>query len=320
MQVSPKHDIVYVVTKFGFLYLFDIHSSKAVFRTRIADTIFCAQESSSGMLGVTARKGQVLQVTVNDATIVQYIVTTLRDSALALSIASRANLPGAEDLYNTEFNRLASAGDIQGAAALAAASPQGLLRNAQTIQRFQQMPAQPGQQQPVLQHFSVLLARGKLNKLEAMELARPVLQQGRGQLLEKWLTEDKLECSEELGDLVAQADQKMALSVYLRAECPEKVINCFMQQGEFDKIVAYAAQTGYRCDYSFMLQNLVRANPQSALDFAQKLATAEGGPLIDVNNVVEIFMSVNRIQETTAFLLEALKGNKQEEGFMQTIY
>ena len=33
---------------------------------------------------------------------------------------------------------------------------------------------------------------------------------------------------------------KMALSVYLRAEVPEKAINCMMQRGEFEKIVAYA--------------------------------------------------------------------------------
>jgi len=42
-------------------------------------------------------------------------------------------------------------------------------------------------------------------------------------LLEKWLKEDKLECSEELGDLVKQADPTLALSVYLRANVPNKV-------------------------------------------------------------------------------------------------
>ena len=46
---------------------------------------------------------------------------------------------------------------------------------------------------------------------------------GRKQLLEKWLKEDKLECSEELGDLVKQADPTLALSVYLRANVPAKV-------------------------------------------------------------------------------------------------
>lgn len=56
-----------------------------------------------------------------------------------------------------------------------------------------------------------------------MELCKPVLTQGRKHLLEKWLKEDKLECSEELGDLVKQADINLGLSVYLRGNVPNKV-------------------------------------------------------------------------------------------------
>lgn len=66
--------------------------------------------------------------------------------------------------------------------------------------------------------------QGQLNKFESLELSRPVLQQGKKQLMEKWLKEDKLECSEELGDLVKQVDPTLALSVYLRANVPNKVL------------------------------------------------------------------------------------------------
>jgi len=65
--------------------------------------------------------------------------------------------------------------------------------------------------------------QGKLNKLESLELCRPVLQQGRKQLMEKWLKDEKLECSEELGDLVKPVDSTLALSIYLRANVPNKV-------------------------------------------------------------------------------------------------
>ena len=43
---------------------------------------------------------------------------------------------------------------------------------------------------------------GKLNAQESLELAKPVIQQGKQQLLQKWIGEDKLECTEELGDHV----------------------------------------------------------------------------------------------------------------------
>ena len=69
---------------------------------------------------------------------------------------------------------------------------QGILRTPETIQRFQQVPAQPGQTSPLLQYFGILLESSQLNKYEALELCRPVLAQGKKQLVEKWLKEDKV--------------------------------------------------------------------------------------------------------------------------------
>ena len=53
-------------------------------------------------------------------------------------------------------------------------------------------PAAPGGLSPILQYFGILLEKGELNHLESLELAKPVLQQGRKQLLEKWLKENKV--------------------------------------------------------------------------------------------------------------------------------
>ena len=55
----------------------------------------------------------------------------------------------------------------------------------------------------------------------------------------------QLECSEELGDLVKSVDPTLALSVYLRANVPNKVIQCFAETGQFPKIVLYAKKVGF---------------------------------------------------------------------------
>jgi len=322
MQLGSKHDVLFMITKMGYLFVFDVHSGKALYRAKISnETIFvaCPLTATGGCLGVTARSGQVLNIGLNEATLVPYVAQTLRDAPLALALAGRLGLPGAEDLYRQEFARLLGAGDAAGAARLAATSPRGLLRTPETIARFQSLPTAPGQPAPVFQYFSVLLETQKLSAQESLELARPVVQQGRAQLLEKWLKEDKLECSEELGDIIVAVDVTMALSVYLRANAAEKAINCFIQRGEYDKVVAYAQKVGYRADYTFMLQNLLRAgNGPAATEFAKRLVAAEGGPLVDLNQTVEAFMGMNKIQETTALLLEALKGDRKEEGYLQT--
>lgn len=57
----------------------------------------------------------------------------------------------------------------------------------------------------------------------------------------------QLECSEELGDLVKAVDPTLALSVYLRANVPNKVIQCFAETGQFPKIVLYAKKVCFLC-------------------------------------------------------------------------
>merc|ERR1719353_153446 len=319
MQVSDKYNCVYMVTKFGYMHLYDLESATLIYMNRIsAETIFVTapHEASGGIVGVN-RKGQVLCVTVDEANLVPYVCKQLSNFPLALRIAVRNNLPGAEQLFTQQFNNLMNSQDFKGAAKLAAESPQQVLRTPATIQRFQAAPAAPGQPSPILTYFGMLLEKGKLNAQESIELAKPVIQQGKQQLLQKWISEDKLECTEELGDAVKMVDASLALSVYLRASASPKVIQCFMETGQFDKIMTYCQKVSYTPDWGFLLAHMVRANPAGALDFAQKLAAAPDVSL-DFGVVTDVFMSHNCLQQATSFLLDVLKGNKPEEGPLQT--
>lgn len=319
MQIGQKYDVIYLITKYGYIHLYDMETATCIYMNRISgDTIFvtASHDSTSGIIGVN-RKGQVLSVGVEEDNLIPYITSTMQNPDLALRIASRNNLPGAEDLFVRKFNTLFQAGQYNEAAKVAAGAPKGILRTPQTIQRFQQIPAQQGQTSPLLQYFGILLDQGQLNKYESLELCRPVLQQGRKQLLEKWLKEDKLECSEELGDLVKVADPTLALSVYLRANVPNKVIQCFAETGQYQKIVLYAKKVGYTPDYIFLLRSIMRINPDQGTQFAQMLVQDEE-PLADINQIVDVFMETNMVQQCTAFLLDALKANRPAEGPLQT--
>ncbi|KAK0446711.1 hypothetical protein EV421DRAFT_1790875 [Armillaria borealis] len=308
MQVSQKHGIVYLVTKYGFIHLYDLESGACIYMNRISgETIFVTaeHEATNGIIGIN-KKGQVLSVNVDDQTIVPYILTTLNNTELAFKLASRGNLPGADDLYVKQYQQLFQSGQYGEAAKIAANSPRGILRTTQVIESFKAAPAPPGGLSPILQYFGILLEKGELNHSESLELARPVLQQGRKQLLEKWLKENKLTCSEELGDIVRLHDMTLALSVYLRANVPNKVIACFAETGQTEKIILYAKKVGYSPDYVALLQHVMRTNPDKGAEFAALL------------RVVDIFMSQNMIQPATSFLLDALKDNKPEQGPLQT--
>lgn len=70
------------------------------------------------------RRGQVLLATVNDAAMVPFVSQQLNNLDLALSMAKRGNLPGAEGLIGQQFERLFAAGQYKEAAECAAESPQ----------------------------------------------------------------------------------------------------------------------------------------------------------------------------------------------------
>lgn len=318
LQASDQYGIIYILTKYGFIHLYDIESGTNLFVNRItADPVFTAAPYNNGTGIITINKqGQVLAVEVAKEKIVPYVVEKLSDIGLALSLASRGGFPGAENLFQQRFQSALNSGDYASAAKVAASCEQ--LRTQDTINKLKNITPQPGQVSPILQYFSTLLDKGTLNKYESIELAKPVLQQDRKPLFEKWLKEDKLTSSEELGDIVkSYNDTALALAVYVRANVNIKVVSSLAELGQFEKILPYCQKVGYLPDYTNLIQNLVRVNPDKASEFATSLL-ANGEANLNVENIADLFFSQNFIQQGTAFLLDALKNDAPSEGHLQT--
>ncbi|KAM9913562.1 hypothetical protein OXX69_001487 [Metschnikowia pulcherrima] len=318
MQTSDRYGVLYVLTKYGFIHLYDIETGANLFVNRItAEPVFTAAPYKDGTGIITINKqGQVLAVEVAQDRIIPYVLEKLSDVPLALALAARGGFPGAENLFQQQFQTLLNQGDYAGAAKVAASSPQ--LRTQDTINRLKHVTPQPGQVSPILQYFSTLLDRGALNRYESVELAKPVLQQDRKPLFEKWLKEDKLTASEELGDIVkSYNDPALALAVYVRANVAIKAVSCLAELGQFDKIVPFCQKVGYQPDYVNLIQNLVRVNPDKASEFATSLL-ASGDASLNVESTADLFFSQNYIQQGTAFLLDALKNDQPSDGHLQT--
>ena len=66
---------------------------------------------------------QVLSVSVDDGTIVPYVANTLQNPELALRMATRNDLSGAEELFVRKFNLLFSQGQYSESAKVAAKAP-----------------------------------------------------------------------------------------------------------------------------------------------------------------------------------------------------
>eukprot|EP00736_Rhodelphis_marinus_P012217 Rmarinus@m.21906 len=319
MQISQKYSLLFMITKLGYLHLYDLESATCIYMNRIsAETIFvsCVNEATGGVIGVN-RQGKVLSVAIDENNIVPYICSQLQNLELATRIAARNNLPGAEGLLQQQFDNLFGQGRYKDAAILAAQS--NVLRTPQTIQRFRGIPQQPGQPAPLLMYFQTLLDKSKLNRVEGVELGGLIIQYNRVEMLKQWVTDEKIDCSEELGDIVKQANAQLALTIYAKANAHDKVILTFVELGMTDRVMAYIQRVGASPDYVSLLQRILAMNnAQGALNLALLIANNEGGSLVDFNTVVDVFLQRSCVQEATSFLLDVLKGDKPEHAELQT--
>lgn len=320
LQISERFGLVYVVTKLGLIFVYDLESATAVYRQRMSpDPIFLAAPSdSTGGIYAINRRGQVLLATVNEATMIPFVSQQLNNLDLALALARRGNLPGAEGLIGQQFERMMTAGQLKEAAETAAESPQGVLRTKEVLERLKASPTPPGQKPPLLVYLGVLLQKGKLNALESVELARLVLAQNKKELLNNWWNEGKLEASEELGDMISAAgDKDMALKIYQLCNASGKVIVALAEKGDMTGLMAYTGQTGQKLDYNYLLQSLLMNNPSGAVSLAKMIAKQSPPPL-EVGAMADLFFQRNMVREATAFLLEALAGDRPEQAPLQT--
>ena len=79
-QVSAKYGLIYVITKLGLLFVYDLETATAVYRNRISpDPIFLACDAPAvGGFYAVNRRGQVLLATVNEQTMVPFVSGQVR--------------------------------------------------------------------------------------------------------------------------------------------------------------------------------------------------------------------------------------------------
>eukprot|EP00475_Leptophrys_vorax_P023365 TRINITY_DN31984_c0_g1_i1.p1 TRINITY_DN31984_c0_g1~~TRINITY_DN31984_c0_g1_i1.p1 ORF type:complete len:1710 (+),score=512.71 TRINITY_DN31984_c0_g1_i1:70-5199(+) len=319
MLADHKHGTLFILSKAGYLFLYEVQSAKCVFAKRVSQqTMFASvpHEESGGIITVD-QAGRVILIALDEENLVGYIKDTVGDLELALQYALRYKFTGAGDILKQKFERAVAVGNVAAAVKIAAEAPD--LRNRQTVAALQSIAGNPP---PVLQYFSHLLKTDKLLDFESVELAKLVVasraEAGKKHLTD-WIAQEKLTFSEELGDVLRVFDVKLACSVYLRSNAPEKSIGCLLQLGEFQRILDYAKSINFTPDYPLLLQQLHRVNREKAREFASMLSNNQPS-LINVNVVVELFMSQNDAESTTSFLLDFLsqRGDREEDGELQT--
>jgi clathrin heavy chain len=179
MQDCPKFGIVFIITKMGFLYMYEISTAALLYRHKVTDQLcFVSSRNTKtdGMI-VINRAGQIFSINVEENNLIPFINSCGHiqgNKELSFKLAQRFHLAGADDLFVHMFNQKLASSDYAGAAAVARDAPGTLLRNQETINKFKNLPSTGGPA-PILIYFNALLQTTKLNAIESVELARPVI-------------------------------------------------------------------------------------------------------------------------------------------------
>lgn len=210
MQDCPKFGILFIITKMGFLYMYEVSTAALLYRQKITDQLcFVATRNANtdGMI-VINRGGQIFSLNVEENNLIPYINAAghiPNNKELSFKLAQRFHLPGADDLFMLMFNQKLAASDYAGAGKIARDAPGTLLRNQETINKLKNLPSTGGPA-PILIFFNSILQTTKLNAIESIELARPVIAQNKLNMIENLIKEQKLTMTDQLGDLIRQAN------------------------------------------------------------------------------------------------------------------
>ena len=80
MQAVEKYGVVFVITKFGYLYMYEISNAVLLYRQRITDSlIFVAAKNTTtdGMMCIN-KAGQVLAIDVEENNFIPYIMNVAK--------------------------------------------------------------------------------------------------------------------------------------------------------------------------------------------------------------------------------------------------
>ena len=325
MDILPKFGVIFLATNSGYLFIYEITKAIQIFKCKVSEDslLFSTLNSNTGGMMYINKSGKLLGVDVDRNNVIPYMMNFCKNVPGIMEVitrmAARFNLPGAENIFMTAFKTYMQNGNYQEAAKIVAQTPGDTLRNINTINMFRQLQGNPN---PMMIYFQTMMNQGKLNKVESIEMAKPLIQQQRLDILNNFFRENKFTASEELSELVKNVDQRLSLQILMAsgsASAHEKIIQAFAANNQFDKIIPYCNQNNYKPDWLNIIRGLVATNAPAAANLCKVICNrANGNILVDINQVIEIFQSQKKIQELTSFMVEYLKSNLPEDAYLQT--
>lgn len=269
IHMSTLQGIIYIITKCGYVYILDEGTLSVLVKEKISeDNIFicCENKNGEGIYAVN-KKGKIYYITINCTTLMNHVKLSSMEykEKIMKNLGIKYGYPGCD--YISAYKKCINEMDFKKASKLICLmkNPKVFedysqsvaeailimkkkkidvriippLRSQQVLNTFKSFKNTNGKLSPLLLYFSVLLEFDKLNTYESVELVKPVIVQKKKEYLDKWIRDDKLTCSEELGDLVKKLSLRLALIIYLRCDAHNKVVATYCLLNMFNNVLSY---------------------------------------------------------------------------------
>lgn len=101
---SPKYGVVFLITKFGYLYMYEVSTAALLFRQKFTDQlcVVATRNTKTDGLIVINKAGNIYAINVEENNLIPYINQAghiADNKQLSFKLAQRFHLSGADEIF-----------------------------------------------------------------------------------------------------------------------------------------------------------------------------------------------------------------------------
>lgn len=290
VSYDSNFNLVFVYTKFGFVFIIEPETGVCIMNEKYSDSPLYLITPSNDQTHhfVLNRKGDILQTSIDiDSFFNSCIGKGVEYFESVGIIMDNVPLIKQESIYRNQFDKLKNSERYQDALFLVAKSSKPFMRTFEYLSSIKDFPNVNGTS-ALLEYFAIILEDDILNEVESLELVQLALKKKKIEIVQKWLVEDQIFCTTQLGNLVLSENTELALQIYEKSKSDAMTAHCLAILGKFDEFTALLKCTSEKVDLSRISSKLIKSQSNLLPKFLLSAIEANVS-LIDEVLLQEIF-------------------------------
>ena len=287
---ETSYSLVFVYTKFGFVYIIEPQSGICVLHEKISDSpLYLIAPTLNGKNHfVLSRNGEINNISINIEAFFSYCIENGVDLFKSVSILME-NLPVEKQasLYRNQFDKMRNLGMFQDALLLVSKSDKKFLRTFEYLSSIKDFP-NVNDTSALLEYFALVLENGKLNEVESLELVQLALNKKKLGIVQKWLQADQIFCTSQLGKVVLETDPELALQIFEKSDSKSMILFCLAILGRFDEFSTLLQTSNAVVDGESIISVLLKSKIEFLPGFLLIAAKAKSS-IISANVIRHVF-------------------------------